>query len=250
MDVDVNTLGIGSAIPNFGIPGFNDLEFQAAGNAGVFQLAAQPRNNRQMVRFYWHEVFDPIQTKESASPVYKKVLMVEIRTPGDQTIYEGVAEDYHKKNYWNHYKAFMEGKGTPQGRPIEQCTDFITGPEITDLKYLGVHTAEQLADASDFLCQQLVRGFELRDNARMWCKITKDTALLDVQKKLTSDLGAAQETIRFLQDEMRQMKERMDYHRSLNMVESAAKEAQQKVETEAPKKRGRPAREVTNETVA
>jgi len=100
-------------------------------------------------------------------PVTKEV--VKVVTPGDKNEHEDYATDYHRREFWPHYKAFREGRTAPLGMPIDQC-EFVSSSVAIELMYLGVKTREQLADASDALCDRVPNGWELREYARAICQ--------------------------------------------------------------------------------
>lgn len=189
--MDFNQLGIGAGIPSFGSPTLENLQFEATEKPGVLQLKSI---GRQFVKFYHKKFYNAFQTSQTGQPVWEEKLMVKIVTPGDKTEYDGLAHDYHKRAYFVQYTRFREGKGEPEGTPIEHA-EFLLGPESVDLKYLGVHTIEQMAEASDVLCEQVTRGYELREHARVWCKITHGQSLLDSTKKMSAELSAARDQI-------------------------------------------------------
>lgn len=137
--------------------------------------------NRQFVRFYSktetevYTVRAQINEKTGASvpmetgvrPIKRE--FVEIVTPGDTNKYDNVATSWHKRTFWRQYQAFREGRTAPLGMPIEQA-QFVSNHLSIELRILGVHTVEQLADASEDLCNQVPDGFQLREFARAYCK--------------------------------------------------------------------------------
>lgn len=136
---------------------------------------------RQFVRFFNHTQAQVYTTKAkinektgSSTPLETDVRqvtkeMVEIVTPGDKNKVCDVATEWHKRVFWRQYKAFRDGKTGPIGMPIEEA-QFIAPNVATELKYLGCHTVEQLADASDVLCGNIASGFEMREFAKAYCK--------------------------------------------------------------------------------
>jgi hypothetical protein len=198
------------AIPDFGgIPTLQGLEFEPSGKPGVLQMKS---SGRQSVKFYWadhYNEFKTLQKREAAklagdyapiAPVYEKREMVRIVTPGDRSVYDGIAEDYHKRNYFQQYAKFRDGKDIDIGARLEQA-EFIQAPEIIELNYLGVYSIQQLAEAADTLCDRLPRGFELREGCRAWVQMRQGNALEGITKRVSAELSAAQSTIVTLQKE-------------------------------------------------
>jgi len=169
--------------PLSAIPTFGSATLESDFDMSTYEAGKPLRGNskRQFVRFYNHTFTEVYTTKAninektgSSTPVETGVRevtkeMVNIVTPGDPNIVDEYATAWHRRMFFKQYKAFRDGKTAPMGYPVEEA-QFI-GPSIaTELKYLGCHTVEQLADASDVLCGNLANGFELRDFARSYCK--------------------------------------------------------------------------------
>lgn len=262
--MDINALGLGAAIPNFGAPTLDGLQFEPTQNAGVLQLKG---TGRQMVKFYTKEFYDMFATEKAGAeakakgikdpvvPVYIKKEMVHIVTPGDKTEYDGPAEDYHKRAYFQQYSRFKEGKGMNLGTPLADA-EFLHGPEITELAYHQVHTIEQLADAGDLLCETMPRGYDIREHARAWCKITHGNQLQNATKRLSADLNEARKIIiemsesnKKRDEEMAELRAMLQGARNTVTVDEAVVSMAARPSVEAPKKpRGRP-RKVTPEAM-
>ena len=201
MEIDGN---ISAAIPSFGSPTLQGIEFEASSTPGVLQM--KQKSGRQFVKFYWKDFYNPglakkAQEEDDPSLAYEKRLMVHIVTPGDKTEYEDRAHDYHKRQFWAQYQAFLEGKSMIEGHSVQDC-DFIMAPEATELLHMKIYTLEQLQDASDAAMEQLPRGFELRDHARNWCRINIKNATEAHSKRISSDLNEAKTTIGKQQKEL------------------------------------------------
>lgn len=138
-------------------------------------------DDRQFVRFYKkvvpviYSTRVKINEKTGATQILEQKVkevereFVQIKTPGDTNEVDDFAEDFHRREHWRHYKAFRDGRTAPIGTPIDEAT-FISSHVATELRYMGVHVVEQLADASDHLCQTIPNGFELREFAKTTVK--------------------------------------------------------------------------------
>lgn len=163
-------------------------------------------SSRQFVRFYpkkFVQVYATeveINEKLGTTKVLKTATrdreyeMVQIVTPGDTNEIDCIAEDYHKRHFWKQYKAFRENKGALIGKDLDLC-EYVPTPIVTELKYLGCHTQEQLADASDLLCGRLADGFSLREFARSMVKADLENSNLGQVNSLKKELEKAQEMI-------------------------------------------------------
>ncbi len=256
--MDITSL-IGSAIPDFGAPSLQNLEFESApGQPGVLQVK---QNGRQYVRFYNKDVYNALETQrrraanphETVLPVYEKRLMVQIDTPGDTNRFDDVAHDYHKRNYFSQYGQYKDGKTGPTGTPLKDA-DFLVGVEIEDLIYARIFTIEQLGDASDTMCENLPRGYEIREHARAWCKVNDPHNGLLMTKKLSSALSESQGTIKALLAEQEKSRQEMEAMKADLIALSTNHAVERAVEevgfvSEAPKKKTTRAKKVTTEEV-
>jgi hypothetical protein len=167
-----------SSIPTFGSP---VLEGEFDMNSFEPGKPLRGSSKRQFVKFYNYTFTEVYTTKAKINektgnsvPVETDVRtvtkeMIEVVTPGDPNVINEFATDWHRRFFFKQYRAFREGKTAPIGLPIEEA-QFISTHIATELKYLGCHTVEQLADASDLLCGNLPSGYELREYARSYCK--------------------------------------------------------------------------------
>lgn len=107
-------------------------------------------------------------------PVYRKVEFITINIPGDKTLVVHrpvMAAD--KIRFRAKYEAFKNAAGEPvDGTPIEQLPD-IKASQVTDLKYVGVTTIEQLAKVADSSpMMNMMGGVSLKQRAAAW--VTKN----------------------------------------------------------------------------
>lgn len=206
---------ISEAIPSFGAATLEGFDTN-----GVQPGQRVPGIKRQLVKFYWKkepQVYATevqIDPKTGSTKVLKTAVrdvtreMVTILTPGDNNnIVDDYADDFHKREHWREYRAFREGKTGPIGKDIDEC-NYVPPQMATELRILGVHTEEQLADASDLLCGRVANGYELREFARSMCKANLENKSLHQVTALKQELAKSQETAAAMQkqlDEMRGM---------------------------------------------
>lgn len=223
-------------------------------------------SKRQYVRFYKRKSLE-IRAKDvkvnertgevrvlntEAVPVEQE--FVEIITPGDKNSYNDKATDWHRREFWAHYKAFRDGKTAPLGKSIDECS-YVSSNISTELLYLGVHTEEQLADASDYLCEQVPNGWELREFARASCKASmenenlREVNLLKVELEQTRGmLGKMQEQMAKYEGMLLDAKGKPVISESSKSEPIAARE--HKSEEIIPRRRlGRPRKNQSTETI-
>jgi hypothetical protein len=221
-----------NGIETFGSPLLRDVEFNQDGTL--------KQSGKQNIRFYNKKrlnfraklddagkpVIDP-KTGIPFKDAFEEVLeFVRVETRGDTTIFDGVATDVHKRQFYRQYKFFREGK-IPEGNPIEDF-DFLQSPTIMELHMLGVHVIQQVAEMSDLECEAIKdqSGYEIRDIAAQWVRINSP----DGQKNKTSRLEVENARLRRELEESRKAGGRHQ-PREVAPVEN---EPQEPVREEAP----------------
>lgn len=204
------------SLPNFDSPTLMDLD---VGNLQEGQrIGGNSRGRyRQLVRFYKKKVRVPKvltstinpKTGEETNQKYAvdeaEKEFVEIITPGDKNIVDDFAQPFHKRDHFLQYKAFREGRGIAIGKPVEEC-DYIPSSLMMELRVLGVQTQEQLADASDHLCNLIASGWELREHARAICKLDLENQNLSQVNALKAELETSKSVIAEMQAQLNEMK--------------------------------------------
>ncbi len=110
------------------------------------------------------------EKKLSDAPVYRKIEFITIQIPGDKTLVVHrpiMAAD--KIRFRAQYEAFKNASGEAvDGTPVEQLAE-IKPSQVTDLKYVGVHTIEQLAKVPDSSpLMSMMGGVSLKQRASAW----------------------------------------------------------------------------------
>lgn len=125
-----------------------------------------------IVKFYIQAVKDEFKTKTENRPVFINMEMVEIMLSGDnKTVINEIVKDHHRNRFPQSYKAFKEGTIlVAQGYPISKW-DVLDPATKATLKYMNVHTVEQLAEMHDGVIGNLGMGaHEMREKARKHVK--------------------------------------------------------------------------------
>lgn len=196
---------LGGSFENFGAPTLQGFDLSNPQNG----VPIPGKASGQFVRFYPKVVVEVYATEVEINEKLgtTKVLktgtrereweMVEIVTPGDTNKLDVVAEDFHKRTFWKQYTAYRENKGAYVGKDLDLC-DYVPPSVVTELKYKKCHTQEQLAAASDLLCGLIPDGYRLREFAKSMVKADLDNASLGQVNTLKKELEAAQEAIKQL----------------------------------------------------
>lgn len=180
-----------------------------------------------LVRFFWKPKLDAAASAEAGRPVHKDVEYVDIKVPGDRSggaVRPARQSDINR--FPEHYKAFKERTGDVEveGTLLSEWPA-CTRSQVEDLAYANVRTVEQLAAMSDAHNGQFMGINNLKRKAQEW---------LEVAEKQKAGI---------------QLKVELEKRDAL-ITEQAAmlKELQEQMaELTAPKKRGRPKKEKTEE---
>lgn len=204
---------INQAIPSFGSPTLEGLDTVGSAESGN-RIGGSTA--RQYVRFYKKKLTEPYAVEveinaRTGLPTVKKTGIREIeremlhcKTPGDTNEYDGEAQDFHRRNFFRHYSAYRSGKAIPLGQSIDECT-YVSPEAATELRYLGVYTEEQLAEALDILCDSVPNGYDLREFARVNVRARAENAASPQIALLRQQMAEMQETIRRQAEQMASM---------------------------------------------
>ena len=130
---------------------------------------------RAKVKFWIEEVLNPTTNN------LDKIEMIEIRVPGeDKNIWAGKVEEKHRRRFGRAYQFFKSGQEMPiNGHPLDKLPG-ITAQLLTDLRYMGFASVEDLSRATDQAIGQFHAGLTWRRKAQLW---------LDEQKELESKVN-------------------------------------------------------------
>jgi len=173
-------------------------------------------NKRQYVRFYKRLVPEVRNLKaklnddgtvkaKGTEVVQVEKLFVNIVTPGDKNTYDDIATEWHKREFYQHYKSFQDGRTVPLGKDLDEC-EYVSPSIVMELKYRNCHTEEQLADASDIMVEGIADGWQLREMARAMCIHSRNTASEGRVKALSVELDTAKSQMLFMQQQMEEMR--------------------------------------------
>jgi molybdopterin biosynthesis enzyme len=139
------------------------------------------------VKFFSDVLQNDDKTAKEGRPIYDDVVMIEKRVRGDRNnivIRPARPDDFRR--FRQAYEDFKSGEeATKSGTPLSAWGGVGRGL-AEELKFLGFHTVEQLAEASDSVCAKMAGLQNLKQKARAYIEIAKgNTAPLeDMAKKL------------------------------------------------------------------
>lgn len=129
------------------------------------------------VKFYRNPVQNNVRSAKEGHPCFDEKIFISIISPGDQNnkvdrpIQESDKSRFHRQ--WSNFERGDADK--VEGTRIEEWPQ-ITRAQAEELKYLGVRSIEQLVAATDAQTQKIMGGVSLREKARAFLSIAKNTA--------------------------------------------------------------------------
>lgn len=177
------------------------------------------------VKFDSRKYLNAYESEQQGHPIYEMRDFITIQSPGDtRTVIETFVQESHKKRFprqWAHYQNTKTNIDA-DGWAIDTWP-VITAAQAEELKYRKFQTVEQFADASYAIVQALGMGYvELQQKAKAALKQAKDGSFAIQQ---AAELKRRDDQIEALQAQ-------------INAISS------QVAKSDAPKKRGRPAKAV------
>ena len=169
-----------------------------------FERSNQREMDRSLaVRFEYRPRPDKVATLAEGRPVYKDVLYIDIRSPGDRDPVVRPASPRDIDRFRDHYNAFMNRTKGPsdEGTPLAEWP-LATRSMVEELAYFNVKTVEQLRDMSDANAQQFQGMHALRAKARAWLERAKDESEKAVIAEQAATIAELKEALRSVQQQI------------------------------------------------
>jgi hypothetical protein len=153
-----------------------------------------------MVRFYYKDVENKLESKAQGRPIFKEKLYIEIRIAGQRDVQAArPATHSDKSRFPRHLEAFEKRVEPPtEGMPLMEWTK-ITRSRAEELTFINVKTVEQLASMKDSNIQTIQGGYSLRDQAVQWLKANSAETADREKEELRETIKAMQAQINNLQ---------------------------------------------------
>ena len=149
-------------------------------------------DEKLFVIFYKGVQHDEGASTEAGRPIYRDVDMVRIYTPGDRNnVVDRPVRDSDKSRWPKQYAAFRSGADEAAQLIGTPLTDWpgVGRAMSEELRYFGIRTVEQLADATDAAAMKVPGLYQLKKAAVIWLDRSKATA---EAMKATAELERAQ----------------------------------------------------------
>jgi hypothetical protein len=124
-------------------------------------------DNKLYIQFYSRPIINGAESNEAGRPIYHDVDCVRIMVPGDKlSIIDRLASDDDKRRFTDQFAKYQAGQQTQLvGTPLEQVP-WMSRSKVEEYKYFGIHSVEQLANASDSVGQKFPGFYADRDRAK------------------------------------------------------------------------------------
>ena len=173
------------------------------------------------VEFEMHSHFDDVQTREQARAVFRMEEYIKIMVPGDtSTMIHRPVRDSDKTRWPQQYAAFLAGKAqNSDGQPLSEWSQ-LSKSQVDELAFFKMTTVEQLANASDAVCQKFAGLVSLKEQAKVYLeKMRGEQPELRLQAEVKKQ-----------QEENQAMRARMEGLEALVATLSEQKAAEAKLE--------------------
>lgn len=173
-----------------------ELEFDHALFAGNRPGAAAPGDEKLLVRFYMHYIEDPAETEKQGRPIYKDCEFIRIMTPGDRNnVIDRPIRPEDKSRFARQYAHYKETGGQAVIGTVLEEWPLATRAMTENLKSLGFHTVEQLAEARDDIVLNNPGMMQLRDRAKHYLEVSKGNAPLTQLEAKLADANNEREVL-------------------------------------------------------
>lgn len=160
-------------------------------------------DEKLFVQFYNGYVPLEQETLEAGRPIFKDVVMIRIITPGNRdNIVDRESQPFDKIRFRAHWERYQKGESE-----IGDGTRLVEWPLVSrsmaeELRFVGFHTVEQVAEANDGACFKVTGLRELKARATAWLQATKDT---EATAKLLAEKEAKESEIAALKAQIAEL---------------------------------------------
>ena len=153
-------------------------------------------DHKLVVRFFKEVMLDVEASKEAGHKKFRDAVMIQIMVPGDRrhiVVREVRPDDIQRFN--EKYTKFMANEQTEvDGYPISQWPA-VTRAQAEELKYLGFHTVENLAETSEAVMSKYPGLREISRRASAFIMAQKESAPVEKLQGQIDDLAKQNEVL-------------------------------------------------------
>jgi hypothetical protein len=188
-----------------------DPQFMQEQGFGGESPAKYASDNRLHVTFSRKPILNAMKSTQEGRAIYEERDYITIYTPGSQlsVIEAPVTERDYAKRFGARYKAWLENqKEAVIGTPLESWPFMFNKVAlVAELKYMNVHTVEQIANLPDVHLQKLMGGHELRAKAVEW--LDKNFGADAQLTKMSEEAAKAKEELEVVKEQLAQLMAKM-----------------------------------------
>lgn len=143
-----------------------------------------------MVKFFYKEVQNKMESQKQGRPVFKEKLYIEIRIAGQRDVQAcRPATHSDKQRFPRHLDAFERRVEAPtEGMPLSEWPK-ITRSQAEELSFNNVKTVEQLASMKDSNLSKMMNGYSLRDAAVKWLELNSAETVDREKEEMRAELA-------------------------------------------------------------
>ena len=161
-------------------------------------------------RFYYVPQQDQELTEKEGRPMYKDKLFIEIKLPGNKDeVRKRPATEMDIARFRRVYKQFIENNEESDviGTPLSEWPG-VNRAQVEEMKYMNVHTVEQLVAMSDANAQGFMGIAALREKAKAYLAASTVEAGAEVALKQQKEIEELKELVANMQSNMEAPKKR------------------------------------------
>jgi hypothetical protein len=144
----------------------------------LFETDARFAMDKKLYKqFYSRPIINAAESDAAGRPIFHDCDCIRIMVPGDKlSIVDRLASDDDKRRFADEYAQYQAGQQTQMvGTPLEQ-TPWMTRSKVEEYKYFGIHSVEQLSEASDSVGQKFPGFYQDRDRAKAFIEAASGTS--------------------------------------------------------------------------
>jgi hypothetical protein len=144
-------------------------------------------DSRLHKQFYIRPVLQQTLSDQAQRPIYADVVHIRIIVPGDKlSIIDRIASEDDMRRFAEEYAKFQSGQGQQVVGTLLDVVPWMSRSKVEEYRYFGIHTVEQLSDASDSVGQKFPGFHQDRDRAKKFIEAATGTnaRVAELEKQL------------------------------------------------------------------
>lgn len=158
-------------------------------DVNVFNQQGREADKHLAVRFYVAPIRNEGRSVNEGRPIYEDTEMVEIRVRGDRNnVVQRPVRLEDKQRFRDQYRAYKDdAKQLESGTPLAQWP-IMSASMVEELRYLGFHTVEQVANAQDNVIAKMAGLGTYKQKAKLYMEQAAGGAPIEKLAKENQEL--------------------------------------------------------------